>query len=388
MADDYLILYVDDEWQNRVVFEKGFANKFRVRTVSSGAEALEVMKTEPVAVVVADQRMPAMSGNDLLLRVKTSWPDVIRVIVTAYGDLDPILRAVNEGLVHRYVVKPWVRSEFETVLAWAVEAYALGKEQSNLQLRLLSTERLITIGSIASAVFHDMGQAVSNAANNVKRLEQHAEAATSLQELLRAQATNVPDPQRTRLLELAEELPGLVADMRDDVERIDGLRSSMRRLLKPTPEDDSRVVSNPATVVDFVLRVFRQMAHANLQLVYDGPEKLPAVKIGPTELYQVFINLVANAVQSFGAHAAHGSLVAIHAVDEGERVRFVVQDNGCGMTPEVLSSAGVLFYTTKKEGAGLGLANCKRIVGARRGELTLDSKPGEGTRATFTLPKA
>ncbi len=387
-AEQPLVLYVDDEWENRVVFEKGFSRSFRVRAVPNGAAALEILKEETVGVVVADQRMPGMSGNELLERVKASWPGVMRIIVTAYSDLEPILRAVNEGLVHRYVVKPWDRSDLETILAWAVEAYLLGKEQSHLQLRLLAAERLITIGSIASSVFHDMGQAVGSAGSNVTRLAQHAETARVLEGIVRADAAALPEPHRTRLLELLRELPMIHSEIREDVERIDGLRSSMRRLLKPSAEDGQRVVENPVTIIEFVVRVFRQMAHANLRVFYDGPERFPAVRIGTTELYQVLINLVQNAVQAFPPPPEPGSTVSIHVADEPAVLRFVVKDNGAGMTPEVAKSAGVLFYSTKKDGAGLGLANCKRIVGGRRGELTLESAPGAGTRAIFTLPKA
>lgn len=385
--DDYLVLYVDDDWNNRAVFEQNFGNTFRVKSVARGDEALEVLKKEEVAVVVADQRMPGMSGNELLSRVSKAYPGIVRVIVTAYEDLDPILRAVNEGLVHRYLMKPWERKELETVLCWAVELFTLGKEESQLQLRLLASERLITVGSIAQRVFHDMGNAMNAAKQDVVRLAYFAEAADVLAELARERSTPIPEAFRKRLSELAEEFPDLSESLTLHVERVAGLTKSMRRLLDPQ-EDEEPLVSNPASVIAFTARVFRQMAHSHLAIVYDGPETLPAVRIGSTELYQVLINLVSNAVQSFAGEPRPGSLVSLHVVDERDKLRFVVQDTGAGMTPDVLGSAGILFFTTKRGGAGLGLANCKRIIHGRKGELKLDSKPGEGTKATFTLPKA
>src|SRR6476659_1984512 len=101
-AFEHLVLYVDDERANRIVFEQSFNKKFRIKSVDSGEAALAVIAEEPVAVLVTDQRMPGMSGDELLVRFKSLSPDTIRIVVTAYSDLDPILRAVNEGLVVRY----------------------------------------------------------------------------------------------------------------------------------------------------------------------------------------------------------------------------------------------------------------------------------------------
>ncbi|HEX4461258.1 MAG TPA: response regulator, partial [Polyangia bacterium] len=108
-AKDHLIIYVDDERANRVVFEQSFAAKFHIRALPSAAAALELLRNETAAVLITDQRMPDMSGHELLIRVKQLYPEMVRVVITAYSELDPILAAVNEGLVARYVIKPWDR---------------------------------------------------------------------------------------------------------------------------------------------------------------------------------------------------------------------------------------------------------------------------------------
>ena len=71
--------------------------------------ALQLMEANDVAVLVTDMRMPKMNGEQLLRIVKERYPQTIRMVVTAYSDVDPILRAINEGLVARYIVKPWHR---------------------------------------------------------------------------------------------------------------------------------------------------------------------------------------------------------------------------------------------------------------------------------------
>src|SRR5512132_4239311 len=100
-----LVLYVDDEDLNRRVFEANFRSLFRLVLASSGAEALELLaaRSAEVGVIVCDERMPAMSGVELLERVARAYPEVMRILITEYADLDSIMGAVNRGQVWRYL---------------------------------------------------------------------------------------------------------------------------------------------------------------------------------------------------------------------------------------------------------------------------------------------
>src|SRR5215510_4934048 len=153
-----LVLYVDDERANRVVFEQSLGSEFEISAVGSADDALKVFGQSDVAVLVTDMRMPRMNGEELLRIVKEKWPQTIRMVVTAYSDIDPILRAINEGLVARYIIKPWIHAELVQVLRWATEAWTFGRDSATLYRRLLETERLATLGGIAGAVAHDFGQ--------------------------------------------------------------------------------------------------------------------------------------------------------------------------------------------------------------------------------------
>jgi signal transduction histidine kinase len=81
-------------------------------------------------------------------------------------------------------------------------------------------------------------------------------------------------------------------------------------------------------------------------------------------------------------------LVHAAALPNEQAVRFTVEDNGPGMTPEVLAKIGTRFFSTTQEGTGLGVAQCQRLVGAAGGELQIRSEPGKGTAVTFKLPLA
>jgi DNA-binding NtrC family response regulator len=112
----FRILYVDDEPDNIELFRLLFESDFRVLTASCGAEALEILQREPVAVLLSDERMPQMSGIELLARAWEQWPDMIRVIVSAYSDSARLLGAINRGHAHEYLLKPWNQSELRACI--------------------------------------------------------------------------------------------------------------------------------------------------------------------------------------------------------------------------------------------------------------------------------
>ncbi|HMG55919.1 MAG TPA: response regulator, partial [Kofleriaceae bacterium] len=205
-------MYVDDERGNRIVFEQSLSAEFNLRTAQTAAEVLELLEQHQVAVVVSDMRMPSMSGEELLRIVRERHPQVIRMVVTAYADVEPILRAINEGLVARYIVKPWIRTELVQVLRWAIEAWTFSRDSAALHRRLLETERLATLGSIAGMLVHDLKQPLMSLLVNVEHLRELANAAPVLRDAL-LQAP-IPSAQRARLIELVDDLDPVTADLR------------------------------------------------------------------------------------------------------------------------------------------------------------------------------
>jgi DNA-binding NtrC family response regulator len=105
------VLFVDDDIHNIELFRLQFENAFPLRTATSGEDALAILAREPIGALLADEQMPGMSGVDLLAQAVSRWPDTVRVIVSAYSDPPRLLRAINRGHAHEYIVKPWVKTE-------------------------------------------------------------------------------------------------------------------------------------------------------------------------------------------------------------------------------------------------------------------------------------
>ena len=108
------------------------SEKFGVITASSGAQALEILADQPVQVLVADQRMPDMSGIALIEQVKQRHPHIVRVVLSGFADISIILESINKGEVFRYLGKPWNDEELKTMLRQCFAQFEL--EQENKQL--------------------------------------------------------------------------------------------------------------------------------------------------------------------------------------------------------------------------------------------------------------
>lgn len=127
------ILFIDDESTNLVAFKASFRKIYEVHTATNGPEALEILEqTKGIAVVVSDQRMPGMTGVQLLKEVKNRFPAPKRIILTGYSDVDAIVNAINEAQAWQYLTKPWVFQELSLVLERAVEAWQLTRENQSL----------------------------------------------------------------------------------------------------------------------------------------------------------------------------------------------------------------------------------------------------------------
>ncbi len=132
----YPILVVDDEQDNLDAFRFNFRKTFDILTATSGPEALGILAEKDVAVVVTDQRMPKMTGVELLREVRARTPETVGIILTAFTDVDVLIEALNLGQVYRYITKPWDAKDVRGVLQYAIERFHLLRENKRLQAQL------------------------------------------------------------------------------------------------------------------------------------------------------------------------------------------------------------------------------------------------------------
>jgi FixJ family two-component response regulator len=127
------ILIVDDEEAILETMTFTFMDLYEVLTTSDPAKALTILdENQPIAVVITDQRMPGMTGVELLKHVYDRHPETVRIILTGFADSDATIRAINDGHIYGYINKPWEPAELKTIVKRAVELHALTIENQRL----------------------------------------------------------------------------------------------------------------------------------------------------------------------------------------------------------------------------------------------------------------
>lgn len=149
---DFYILYVDDEQQSTKYFPKLFPS-FKVLLANGVVDAQKVIdeQGDRIAVVLSDQRMPDGSGAELLGRLHRERPQIIRILTTAYSDLDSAIAAVNTGAVYRYVLKPWEQADLNQTLMRAYDLFNLQRERNQLLREKVSVlQRMVLMDRVRS----------------------------------------------------------------------------------------------------------------------------------------------------------------------------------------------------------------------------------------------
>ena len=131
------VLIVDDEAASVNVLRITLARQYQVYTAGGGEEALALLQEHPeIAIAIIDQRMPGMSGTDLIRRTVEPYPNLIRIILTGYTDIDSLIEAINAGQVYRYLTKPWNKEELLSVVRQGLEVHQLAADNLRLQEEL------------------------------------------------------------------------------------------------------------------------------------------------------------------------------------------------------------------------------------------------------------
>jgi len=130
----FAVLFVDDEEKARKYFRRLFGETFRILEASDGNEAYEVFRShsKEIGVIVTDQRMPNETGSAFLARLGENADNVVKILSTAYADLDAAIDSVNRGGIYRYMTKPWDIPELELTLKRAMEFFIVKHERDAL----------------------------------------------------------------------------------------------------------------------------------------------------------------------------------------------------------------------------------------------------------------
>src|SRR6476661_7504723 len=165
----FAILYVDDEEKSLKYFAKAFDDQFRILTAANAQDGLKLLEEhkDEIGLLMTDQRMPGEKGVWLLEKARQLRPRIIRILATAFADMDAAIAAVNTGAIYKYVTKPWDPPQLENTLKRGLEFFIVQRERDQLLREKMSVlhnmmiaDRIVSLGLLAAGLSHHIRNAL------------------------------------------------------------------------------------------------------------------------------------------------------------------------------------------------------------------------------------
>jgi signal transduction histidine kinase len=374
------LLIVDDERANLTVLRSFLESGYTVHEAQSGPEALKIARDVELDVVISDQRMPEMTGVELLEKLRDFKPDVAGIVLTGFTDPPALISAINRARVFRFLKKPWQPDDILEAVRQASEhvyqARAIQRlvtllarrtreldgslqEIRSTQRQLLHMERLGTMGRLATGVIHDLRNLMVSL-GYIEGVLQQKQVAADVMESVQVGMQGVDNLIKT-------------------LEALHQFAKGGRLHLEKARVEASQVVQDAIAISRMDLNFRMHKVEVNVE------EGLPQVVGDRQKLTQVLVNLVRNALQA----TAQWRSISIEASAQNRRVIFAVEDEGPGIPPELRDSLFKPFVSSKGEGGmGMGLYMAKLIVDSHQGEIAVLDRPQGGARFEVRLAAA
>lgn len=373
------VLFVDDEIKALKYFTRCFHQEFNVLTASSGAEAREMLarRGKSIAVLLTDQRMPISDGISLLSETKERYPHIVRLLTTAYTDIDDAIAAVNRGEVRRYITKPWDLQTLRSELMNALELY----HQQDHERDLLN-ERRKSILSVASHIAHEVRTPLLSTRSAAMGIERYLPRLLEGHQWACEAGAPIEPIREAHKLALEES----VASIRRVVDRtnvmIDLLLANCGgKRIDPA----SFEICHIDKCVENAMQDFPFQADQRERICW---ETQPGFRFYGSSWLMVFVlhNLMRNALKAITAAGKGHIRIWTSQGKAGNTLHF--EDTGTGIDPKVLPEIFEDFasFSDNGKGVGIGLGFCRRVMDSFRGTISCHSTPSMNTRFDLWFP--
>src|SRR5438034_4422530 len=165
----YVVLYVDDEEKSLKYFTRAFEDQFKILTAANAQDGFKLLEDhkDEIGLLMTDQRMPGEKGVWLLEQARQLRPRIIRILATAYSDMEAAIAAVNTGAIYKYVSKPWDPPQLEATLKRGLEFFLVQRERDQLLKEKMSVlhnmmiaDRIVSLGLLAAGLSHHIRNAL------------------------------------------------------------------------------------------------------------------------------------------------------------------------------------------------------------------------------------
>ncbi len=351
------VLYIDDEENNLTSFKATFRRQYEIYTANSASEGLKIIQSIDIPIIIADQKMPNITGVEFFKSISKTYPDAMRILLTGYTDIDALADAINHGDIYRYIQKPWSDLELHNAIKNAYDAYC-GK----IDLRNKVTELEKTndeLNRFIYSISHELRAPLVSVIGivNLVKLENMYNSSGEYWSLIES-CSNKLDYYIQKTLEYYKNNKST-----EELTEID-----FKNLI------DQLVSVHAYTDIDTNFSV-----NVNQKVVFKGDYFRIEVILG---------NLISNAIK-YQKIDEPSKKVAINVNVDEKLVEISINDNGIGILNEHLEKIFVQFFKSKvHHGSGLGLFIVKEALNKINGHISVSSDTDSGTTFTITIPNA
>jgi two-component system probable response regulator PhcQ len=378
----YAILYVDDEEMSLKYFTRAFSDQFRIFTAPSAQEGLKILEahSDDIGLLMTDQRMPGETGVWLLERARQLQPRMIRVLATAYADMDAAIAAVNTGAIYKYVTKPWDPGQLEQTLKRGLEFFVVQRERDQLLLEKMSVlhnmmiaDHIVSLGLLAAGLSHH----IRNSLVAVKTFLDLAPA-KMVEEKMSLDGMRNPDFWK----EYYQNVQG-------QIEKINNLLKDLWTASEKPSFDFSTRVKLREVVNASIEQLKKDLAAKKITVENNIPDSLPEMNVDKAKFYRLFDLMLKDEIASLptGCKVAF-SAQAFKGPGQTQTVQIQITDNGPGLPPEALRLVFDPFVVRSDSPAeyGIHLMACFFIVHHHGGRIEARSDARNGTVFTIRMP--
>jgi two-component system probable response regulator PhcQ len=378
----FAILYVDDEEKSLKYFARAYGDQFRILTALNAQEGLKLLEEhkDSLGILMTDQRMPGEKGVWLLERARQINPRIVRILCTAFADMDAAIAAVNTGSIYKYITKPWDPPQLESTLKRALEFFLVQRERDQLLKEKMSVlhnlmvaDRILSLGLLAAGLSHHIR-------NSLVAVKTFLDLAPSKLGEGTIDAMSSRDPEFWR---------DCYQQTQRQIDKITGMLHDLWQASEPQPLAFTDAVRLHEEIAAAAAPLKSSFAEKNIRLELAVPASLPAMKVDRPKFQRLFELLLRDELVSLPA----GSVVTISATPaEGQpadrpALQVRVSDNGPGLPREALRLVFDPFVVRADTPAeyGINLMAVYFIVYHHGGRIEAQSD-ANGTTFLLTLP--
>src|SRR5437899_8003476 len=277
----FTILYVDDEEKSLKYFTRAFEDQFTILTATNAQDGLKLLEAhkDEIGLLMTDQRMPGEKGVWLLEKARQLQPRIIRILATAYADMDAAIAAVNTGAIYKYVTKPWDPPQLENTLKRGLEFFMVQRERDQLLREKMSVlhnmmiaDRIVSLGLLAAGLSHHIRNSLV-AVKTFLDLAPHKLREENL------------DPASLRNPDFWKEY---YQNVQGQIEKINNMLKDLWVASENPAYAFNDQVQLRALAADVLEKLKPNFAAKNIRVENNIPDSLPALTADKPKLYRLF----------------------------------------------------------------------------------------------------